>query len=73
MAKVQLKAGIEFNNGKFEVVMRLSNVGSRNEAEQLAKILSSQFFDYIKIHGGAVRNMRDPALPMIPIIRSRNG
>lgn len=69
MAKVQLKAGIEFRNGQFEVVMRLSNVGSRPEAEQLAKILSKQFFDYVQSHGGAVTGLRDPALPMIPILR----
>lgn len=69
MAKLQLRAGIEARDGKFDVVIRIPGVATRSEAEGLANLLSTNFFNMIESKGGAVTRIRDSTLPMFPIIR----
>lgn len=70
LRRLQLLGGVEYNTTTktFTAVIKCSELETHLQAEELVKIISMQFFDYINAKGGAVRKVRDSALPMAPII-----
>lgn len=70
LRKIQLLGSVEYSTTThtFTAVVKCTELETHQQAEELVKIISRQFFDYINAKGGAVRKVRDPALPMVPVI-----